>query len=205
MIRFELIPQSIDFSGYDGVILTSKQGVVALDEVSEGAWRAVPAAAIGEMTAREIRKRGGELLFIASKAYGDILARELGERFRGYRWLYPRPKVVVSKIAADLAAAGITVTEKVIYETACLSYDAEKSPEKGAILIFTSPSIVRCYFQNFGWDESWQAVAIGHKTAQAFPKGVSVHLCASPSIDSAIDSARNLAAAKERMLYNRDI
>ncbi|BDY13519.1 uroporphyrinogen-III synthase [Hydrogenimonas cancrithermarum] len=187
MIQFETIPQPLDFSGFDGLILTSKQGVVALDEVSGGRWRSTPAAAIGEMTAKEIEARGGKVIYIASKAYGDVLAKELSEWFEGFRWLYPRPKVVVSKIAADLRHAGIEVDEKVIYETRCMAYDRPRRPEKDAVLIFTSPSIVRCFFENFEWDESWRAVAIGNKTAQAFPACVVAEIAPSTSIDSAIE------------------
>ena len=187
MIQFETIPQTLDFSSVDGLILTSKQGVVALDEVSGGRWRSTPAAAIGEMTAKEIETRGGKVIYIASKAYGDVLAKEISERFDGFRWLYPRPKVVVSKIASDLRSAGIEVDEKVIYETRCISYDVSRKPGKDAVLIFTSPSIVRCFFENFEWDESWRAVAIGNKTAQAFPAYVTVEISPFTSIDSAIE------------------
>ena len=186
MICFDLIPQSIDFSRYDGVILTSKQGVAALDEVSDGAWRTLPAAAIGKQTAAEIEARGGRVIYTASKAYGDVLAKELSERFADRRWLYTRPKVVVSKIAAQLREAGIEVEEAVIYETSCVRYDESRRPQKGAALVFTAPSIVRCFFENFDWDESWKAVAIGEKTAQAFPEGIEVRLSPSTSIDEAI-------------------
>ncbi|WP_300368120.1 uroporphyrinogen-III synthase [Hydrogenimonas sp.] len=190
MIHFTLIPQTIDFSGYDGLILTSKQGVVSLDEVSHGEWKRLPAAAIGKMTAEEIEKRGGKVIYIASKAYGDVLARELAERFPGFRWLYARPKVVVSKIAKDLREAGIEVDEAVIYETSCTCYDESRKPEKGAALIFTAPSIVKCFFENFSWDESWRAVAIGNKTAQAFPDYVNPDISPSTSLDEAIKFAR---------------
>ena len=193
MIRFTLLPRTLDFSKYDGIILTSKQGVVALDEVSQGAWKALPAAAIGRQTAAEIEARGGRVIYMASKAYGDVLAKELAERFAQMRWLYARPKVVVSKIAADLRDAGIEVDEAVVYETSCTRYDAGQRPEKEAVLIFTAPSIVRCFFENFGWDESWRAVAIGEKTAQAFPKTVNPHIAPSTSIDEAVRFATQVA------------
>ena len=197
MIRFDLIPQSIDFSRFDGVILTSKQGVIALDEVSGGAWRSLPAAAIGKQTAAEIEARGGEVVYTASKAYGDVLAKELSERFADLRWLYARPKVVVSKIAAQLREAGIEVEEAVIYETSCVRYDASRRPEKGAALIFTAPSIVRCFFENFDWDDSWKAVAIGEKTAQTFPEGVRSRLSPTTSIDEAIRFSRTLVNSEK--------
>ena len=192
MIRFDLIPQTIDFSRYDGVILTSKQGVIALDEVSGGAWRELPAAAIGKQTAAEIEKRGGRVIYTATKAYGDVLAHELSDKFPDMRWLYARPKVVVSKIAADLRNAGVAVDEAMVYETSCVHYDANAAPEKGAVLIFTSPSIVRCFLENFGWREGWRAVAIGYKTADAFPEDVHPLLSSDTTIDKAIETARNL-------------
>ncbi len=192
MIRFDLIPQTIDFSRYDGVIFTSKQGVIALDEVSGGAWRDLPAAAIGKQTAAEIAARGGEVIYTASKAYGDVLAAELSEKFPQMRWLYARPKVVVSKIAADLRAAGVSVEEAVVYETSCVHYAEEDAPEEGAALIFTAPSIVKCFFENFHWHDTWKAVAIGNKTAESFPAGISVEIPDELSIAGAVALAERL-------------
>ena len=186
MIKFETISQDIEFNKFDGLIITSKQGVVALDEISCGKWKTLPVAAIGESTAKEVEKRGGEVIFIASSAYGDILAYELALNFKGFRWLYPRPKVVVSKIASDLRSYGVEVEEKVIYETSCVKYDHSSKPCSGAILIFTSPSIVKCFFENFSWDSSYKAVAIGKKTAFAFPDYVKPEISPATSIERAI-------------------
>ncbi|MCF6201840.1 MAG: uroporphyrinogen-III synthase, partial [Hydrogenimonas sp.] len=168
MIEFKTIDQQIDFKYYDALIFTSKQGVIALDEITKGEWRETPAAAIGEMTAKEIKSRGGKVLYVASKAYGETLAKELRERFSNYRWLYPRPKVVASKIAQELESAGVEVAQRVIYETVCKDYSIKERPEKGAVLIFTSPSIVKCFLRNFSWHESYIAVAIGKKTEEAY-------------------------------------
>ncbi len=195
MIEFSNIPQKIDFTLYDGLIFTSKQGVIALDNISGGSWKQIPAAAIGKMTAEEIEKRGGEVIFVASKAYGDVLAKELSDRFGSFKWLYPRPRVVASKIAADLRSAGISVEEKVIYETLCKEYDAGSKPEEGAVLIFTSPSIVKCFLKQFGWNESYTAVAIGKKTAEAFEEGMEYRVSPSQTIEDTIAFARSLSTA----------
>ncbi|BBG65134.1 uroporphyrinogen-III synthase [Hydrogenimonas sp.] len=193
MIEFRTIPQNIDFSLYDGLIFTSKQGVIALDGISGGSWRDTPAAAIGKMTAKEIEKRGGKVLFVASKAYGEVLAKELSGRFKSFRWLYPRPRVVASKIASDLRSAGIEVEERVIYETLCREYPKSKKPEDGAVLIFTSPSIVKCFLKQFSWNESYRAVAIGKKTAEAFGGEVGCVVSPSQSIKDTIDFAKSLS------------
>jgi len=192
MIKFEKIFQDIDFKKFDGLIITSKQGVIALDEISCGNWQTLPVAAIGELTANEVQKRGGKVIFIASSAYGDVLAHELALNFKGFKWLYPRPKVVVSKIAADLRSSGITVEEKVIYETSCVNYDSSSKPCSGAVLIFTSPSIVKCFFENFSWDRSYKAVSLGKKTAAAFPDDIKKEISPTTSIDETIKFAKNL-------------
>jgi len=194
MIQFQTIPQSIHFEYFNGLIITSKQGIIALNEISGGAWRQLPVAAIGKMTANAVEEYGGKVIYTASKAYGDILAQELATHFVNYRWLYPRPKVVVSSIAAHLRSVGIEVVEKVIYETTCVSYSENEKPLKGAILIFSSPSIVHCFLKNFGWDSTWCAVAIGQKTAAAFPNHIIPKISPSPSIDEAIEFAKNLAS-----------
>ncbi len=193
MIEFVTYEQEIDFSPFDALIFTSKQGVKALDEITSRKWREIPAAAIGKMTADEIKKRGGKVIFIASKAYGDTLARELVEKFGSYKWLYPRPKVVASKIVQDLRSAGVQVEERVIYETVCKSYAKGDAPERGAVLIFTSPSIVNCFLQNFEWSESYTAVAIGKKTALAFPKNIEPLISPSQSIEDTIEFAKRIA------------
>ncbi len=195
MIEFVTLPQKIDFTLYDGLIFTSKQGVTALDEISGGSWKEIPAAAIGKMTAEEVKRRGGEVIFVASRAYGDVLAKELSERFGSFRWLYPRPKVVASKIAADLRAAGISVEERVIYETRCREYDVRSKPKEGAVLIFTSPSIVNCFLNRFGWSESYIAVAIGRKTAEAFEEGMECRVSPSQTIEDTIAFAKSLSTA----------
>jgi len=195
MIEFVTKPQKIDFTLYDGLIFTSKQGVAALDEISGGSWKGIPAAAIGRMTAEEVKSRGGEVIFVASKAYGDVLAKELSGRFKSFRWLYPRPAVVASKIAADLRTAGVSVEERVVYETRCKEYDAGSKPEEGAVLIFTSPSIVKCFLKSFGWSESYMAVAIGKKTADAFEDGMEYRVSPSQTIEETIAFARSLATA----------
>ncbi len=193
MIEFVTYKQEIDFSPFDALIFTSKQGVKALDEITSGRWREIPAAAIGKMTADEIKKRGGEVIFIASKAYGDTLAKELAGKFGSYKWLYPRPKVVASKIAQDLRSAGVKVEERVVYETVCKSHAKEDAPENGAVLIFTSPSIVNCFLQNFDWSESYTAVAIGKKTALAFPKNIEPLISPSQSIEDTLEFAKRVA------------
>jgi len=192
MIKFKTIPQDIDFNKFDGLIITSKQGVLALDEISCGKWKTLPVAAIGESTAKEVKNHGGKVIFIASSAYGDVLAHELALSFKGFRWLYPRPKVVVSKIAADLRNSGIEVEEKIIYETSCVQYDNTSKPCSGAVLIFTSPSVVKCFFENFSWDDSWKAVSLGKKTAAAFPKHIKTEISPTTSIDESIKFSENL-------------
>ena len=192
MIKFEKIPQDIEFNKFDGLIITSKQGVIALDEISYGKWKTLPVAAIGESTAKEVQKRGGEVIFIASSAYGDVLAHELALNFKGFKWLYPRPKVVVSKIAIDLRSSGIEVEEKVIYETSCVEYDSSSKPCKGSVLIFTSPSIVNCFLKNFSWDISYKAVAIGKKTASSFPDSIKIEISPTTSMDKAIEISKKL-------------
>ena len=191
MIKFETISQDVEFDKFDGLIITSKQGIIVLDEISCGKWKTLPVAAIGESTAKEVEKRGGEVIFIASSAYGDILAYELALKFNGFRWLYLRPETVVSKITSKLRSYGVKVEEKIIYKTNCVKYDCSLKPCSKAILIFTSPSVVKCFFENFSWDDSWSAVAIGKKTASAFPDYIRPKISPTTSIDVAIQFSIN--------------
>ncbi len=190
VIKQRFFTPNIHFLTYDYLIFTSKNGVRAAQNISEE-WKRVPALAVGEATASEIRKLGGQVVYTAKSYYGDAMAQEIIKHFSPKkRYLYLRSKVVSSNLMQILYKAGFCIDEAIVYETLCTPCEELKRPPKGSVIIFSSPSTVRCFLACFGWDESYRAVAIGEKTAKAFGKPVKV--APKPTLTSAVEFARKL-------------
>ncbi|WP_456430495.1 uroporphyrinogen-III synthase [Nitratifractor sp.] len=191
MIRFRIVADRIDYQECDTLIFTSKQAVRSAEAI-DPSWKRLPCVAIGPATEREILALGGEVLHRPENFYGESLAQDLVERFRDRRLLYLRPRKVSFDSKAFLAEAGIELKEQVIYETACRSYSPKEAPPKGAIVVFTSPSTIHCFLENFDWDPSYSAVVIGKATLEHLPSGCDVTVAAEPTIDACIEAARSL-------------
>jgi uroporphyrinogen-III synthase len=93
---------------------------------------------------------------------------------------------------AFLKREGIELKEQIIYETFCIDYTKDKTPKKGAIIIFTSPSTIKCFFKNFEWDSSYRAILIGNATKAHLPKECKYRVADEPLIDSCIQKAKEL-------------
>ncbi len=186
-IRFDTTP--IDIAPYDALVFTSKNAVKALGSLAPS-WTQKESYAIGEGTAVWIERLGGKLVFTCKDSYGDRFAQNIASDLAGKTVLFPRAKEVSSSLFTILREQGVLIDERIVYETLCRSYEPHDAPPKNAHLIFTSPSTVRCFLKNFEWDESYKAVAIGTKTAAAFPPSFRVFIAQKPSIASCIDLAK---------------
>ena len=180
-----------DVTPFDALIFTSKNSVKALAN-KECFWQDKECYAIGEGTAKAIEEAGGRVAFTCKESYGDLFAHEIAPLLVHKKIFFPRAKEVISPLYEILRDQGIDITQEIVYETVCVSYPCEKAPEKGALLIFTSPSTVHCFMKNFPWDTSYQAIAIGKKTAAVLPLHVSVLLSEKQTIPSCIDLAKQI-------------
>ncbi len=88
--------------------------------------------------------------------------------------------------------SGIDLQEKIIYETSCVKYTKENTPEKNAIIIFTSPSTIHCFLENFEWDESYTVMVIGEATKEHVPKHTQYEVADIPQIDACIAKAKQI-------------
>ena len=189
VIRF--LDPSVDLSEIDALIFTSKNGVEAIDRVTDQ-WRSVPAYAIGSATSKSIEEHGGRVVYEAKNSYGDLFAKEIKDRLQGKRVLFVRPKKVTSKLNQILRQNGVDLHELIAYETICNEDSDLKAPPSGAIIIFSSPSTIDCFFQRFAWDSSYQAVVIGDVTASAMPKEIDFLKAQQATIPACIDLAKKL-------------
>ena len=192
MIRFETVAERIDFSSCDTLMFTSKQAVVTADSIDKR-WKAFPCIAIGPATKKQIEALGGEVVYFPKEFYGESLSRDIADFFKERKLLYLRPKEVSFDSKGYLAKVGITLEEQIIYETGCHYYPAEEKPEKGAVIIFTSPSTIHCFLKNFSWDESYTAVVIGRATRVHLPENAACVVADEPLISSCITKAQTIS------------
>ena len=194
MIHFSLLPSKIDFSGYDILMFTSKQAVKSTEAITPE-WKKYPCLAIGAATAQEIESLGGKVDYQPKSFYGEILSQDIIAQFHDKKILYLRPKEVSFDSKNFLANAGIELHEQIIYETSCINYEIKEKPGKNAIIIFTSPSTIRCFLKNFEWDESYTAVVIGEATKVHLPTYANYEVADRPLIDACIVKANQILLA----------
>ena len=191
MIAFSLIEQTLTFEGYDLLMFTSKQAVKSAELLNKQ-WKTLPCLAIGASTAEEIERLGGSVLYQPESFYGKSLSKEIIEEFSDKKILYLRPKTVSFDSKGFLEQAGIKLDEKIIYETSCVNYTKENAPGKNAIIIFTSPSTIHCFLENFAWDDSYTAVVIGESTREHLPEQAHYEVADLPRIDACIEKAKQI-------------
>ena len=191
MIEICYMQISTDLSAFDAIVFTSKNSVRALEK-SKLNWKNKESYAIGEGTKNAIASCGGLVAFTSKNPYGDLFAKELILLLKDKKVYFPRAKKVVSPVFEILRDGGIDVTQEIVYETKCCNYKNQDAPEIGSKLIFTSPSTVECFFQNFKWHESYIAIAIGVKTASAFPEEITPFICEKQTIEDCVSLAKAL-------------
>jgi uroporphyrinogen-III synthase len=191
MIEFRLMPENIDFSHCDILMFTSKQAVRSVDTLTQE-WKKYPCLAIGSATAQEIESLGGKVVYQPESFYAQTLGQDIIKRFKDKNILYLRPKEISFDSKSFLTKAGIALQEQIIYETFCVTYEKHERPSKGAVIIFTSPSTINCFFKNFDWDESYTAVIIGNATKEHLPSSVRYVVADKPLISECILKAKEL-------------
>jgi len=191
MISFSLTTNTIDFSSCDILMFTSKQAVVSADVIDEN-WKNYPCVAIGGATKKKIEELDGTVIYHPKEFYGEALAKDIKKSFSDKKLLYLRPKEVSFDSKAYLKKNNIDLEEQVIYETSCVKYSKNEKPKKNAVIIFTSPSTIKCFFENFEWDNSYVAVLIGNATKEHLPSYCKFVVADEPLIDVCVRKAQEI-------------
>lgn len=191
VIKTEFIEADIAIDDYDVIIFTSKNAVEAINRLGID-WRRKPSIAIGDATAEKIKKLKGRVSFVSNEAYGDELAVEITKRYRFLKFLYPRAKAIASNLPDILRKKDSDITEIVVYETVC-SDEILEAPEDGSVIVFSSPSTVKCFVEKFGWRESYKCVAIGKTTAAAIDFCDDIHISPKQTLEAAVEFAKKLS------------
>jgi uroporphyrinogen-III synthase len=190
IIEFKTLQDSIDLSNYDLLLFTSKNAVVLIDKISKE-WKNIPSIAIGKESAESISKLSGNVTFV-SNGYSKNLSDDIKQKFANKKILYIRPKVVATKHITDLTKENIDIDEFILYETICKKYDISQKPPLNSVLIFTSPSTIECFINNFKSLEEYKIVVIGKTTAKALPQEIKYHISNTPNINECIKLALKL-------------
>jgi uroporphyrinogen-III synthase len=190
MIDFRLIATNLDLSWCDTILFSSKQAVIYADMLNRE-WRDKKIVAVGPATKDMASKLGAKDIYYPKEYYGEVLANDILKFFKDRKILYIRPKVVSFDSYSYLKRYNIEVKESIIYETVCKNYK-DKELEEGSIIIFTSPSTIKCFLKNFKWDRSFKAVVIGKKTLQNLPSYIKAEVADTQTISSCIQKAKTL-------------
>ncbi|GAB6073632.1 uroporphyrinogen-III synthase [Nautilia lithotrophica] len=187
VIKINFLSPSFTFENIDYLIFTSKNGVRAVNYLTDE-WKKYPSLAIGKATANEIEKLGGRVEYIAKSAYGDEFAKEINQTYNNKTFLFFRAKKLVSNIQKEFV--NNTLKEVIIYETNC--NNPQKEFIKPSVVIFTSPSTVRC-FSKLNDFKNIKAVAIGNKTKKELSKHTTeIFMPSTPSINECVKLAKSL-------------
>jgi len=173
----------IDFSRYDALIITSKQTSKALLQYEKREYLHLPALCVSKQSANSYEALGGEVLQIGG-GYGDNLVSLIKHYPKTMRWLYLRAKKVASNFAQLCKEEGYNVEEVVVYESSCSKVIENVKVDEDAVLIFTSPSSVKCFLKNHTITAKHKVIVIGKTTAKALPKDIVCHISQSTTIDS---------------------
>jgi uroporphyrinogen-III synthase len=189
ILTISFLTPDINFDLYEGLVVTSKQGALALGGYTVD-WDKISVICVGESTAQEMKKLGAKQLECAD-GYGVSISNVLN-KFSG-RWLYCRPKVIASSWPSRAKEEGIILDEVILYETTCNEAMEKIDIAENGVVIFTSPSSIECFLQKYSFRDTQDIVVIGKTTQDALPLGVKSILSETTSVESCVEKARELS------------
>ena len=187
VFQIEYIKSNIDLSIYDALIFTSKNAIYSLDSFNKN-WKKIDSFAIAPKTANIIKEMGGKVVFTGITSHGDEFAQELITLLKNKKVLYIKALKTVSNLVKILKENDVLIDELVTYQTSCKK--SNSSLEDNSVFIFTSPSSVECFFNQYKWKDNYKAIVIGKTTAKYLPKEVDYTISSETSIDECINRAR---------------
>ena len=185
-LSIKFLKPTIDFSKYDYLIITSKQTSQALKQYEKDSYITKPALCVSKQSAISYENLGGDILKIGG-GYGDNLVDIIKSYPKEKKWLYLRAKVVASDFVNICQNNGYHIDETIVYESACSKEILECRVEDDSILIFTSPSSVKCFLKNHTIKQTHKVIVIGKTTAKSLPKNLNYIISEETTIESCIN------------------
>ncbi len=174
---------SIDFSKYDYFILTSKQAVKALQQYQKEEYIDKQALCISAQTAKSYEELGGKILEVGT-GYGDDLKNIIRKYPKKRRWLYLRAETIASDFVKVLEKEKYKIYESIVYKSECSKAIQNVQVQKNAILIFTSPSSIKCFLKRHTIYNNQEVIVIGKTTGKALPKQIKYKIAKEKTIQS---------------------
>ena len=190
-LKITFFTPKINFLQVDYLILTSKQAVKALQNYPKESYINKKALCISKATAKAYKDIGGNVLAIG-QGYGDTLIKQIQNYPESIEWLYLRAKTVASNFVTLLKEQGYNIDESVVYESNCSEKILHVNIPKNAVLIFTSPSSIKCYLQNHTFLQTQDIVVIGKTTAKTIPQDIKYTLSNDTTVQSCIEIAKKM-------------
>lgn len=188
VFEIKTLEQKIDFTHYDAIVFTSKNGVRSVNSFTSK-WKKLPTYVIAPQTAKLVIDLGGKVKFVGKKKHGNEFAHELIKELQGKKVLYLRGKKIVSDLVSILKENSIECDDVVVYETVCRKFKKKIKLPKNSSVIFSSPSTIECFLNNCDWDASYKAISIGHTTEKYFPEYITPILAETTSLDACVRKA----------------
>jgi len=188
-ISINFLNPLIDFSKYDGIIVTSKQSLKVLESYDLALDKKI-CLSVGDETTKIAKNVGFKEIYTAQGDGASVL-NFLKKIDKKIRWIYLRPKKVATSWAEDGRKYGYRIDESVVYETVCQSSNIDID-SKG-VLIFTSPSSIECFIKHSSILPENRVVVIGETTKKALPAGIECIVSNSPSIEACVETAKKIS------------
>ena len=182
---------SVNLAEFDALVLTSKNSVNAL-KFNQILPASLQIYSIGDGTSRAASELGFAQIYTAQNAHGNDFAAEIAPFLKGKKTLFLRARETASSVGEILRESGVNLTQVIAYENVFKPLGEEKRPPKNSAIIFTAPSAVRNFTRNFGWDESYKAVAIGLTTAKELEKFSAPVVSSQQNINACVSLAKTL-------------
>ena len=176
----------IHFSNYDYLILTSKQAVKALKQYKKEEYIEKKALCISTQTAKSYEQLGGQVLELGS-GYGDDMKAIIKKYPKETKWLYLRAETIASSFALELQEEKYKIQESVVYKSECSQSIQNVQVHENAVLIFTSPSSVKCFLKTHTIEQDKEVIVIGKTTAKALPKQINYMIAKEKTILSCFE------------------
>jgi len=188
-LDIKFLSVKIDFSKYDYLIITSKQASKALKQYNRMDYIQKPALCVSKQSALSYEKLGGEILDIG-EGYGDNLVNKIKTYPKHRKWLYLRAELVASDFVSICQKDGYSIDEAVVYKSECSKEIINSKVQTNSVLIFTSPSSVKCFLKNHIISSDLKVIVIGNTTAKALPPHISYIVSDETNIKRCIEIAK---------------
>ncbi|MBE2984683.1 uroporphyrinogen-III synthase [Campylobacter sp. RM9344] len=182
----------VNLNNYDALIITSKNSINALKFNEILPVENLQIYSIGKATSKAAMEFGFNKIYTAKNAHGNEFAHEILPFLAAKKVVFLRAKTTASNIFEILKNDGVSIDQIIAYENLYKPLKDEQRPPNGSVIIFTAPSAVRNFINNFGFDESYKVVAIGKTTANELKFAKNLKISQLQSVNECINIAKTL-------------